>query len=114
MNVSLEKIKSAIEEKTGLKVAYGHYDEPEKLPYIVYAVIGDDVKYADDKPIYSIKSVQIDCYTEEKDTSLEEKIGSALSDLGLAYEPDYTYVQDQDCYAAVFYTSILRMLVADN
>ena len=63
--------------------AHNDYDSESnpKPPFIVYQEISKRPPgYADDKPIYYERTIQITLITKKKDTVLEEKLEKALLD----------------------------------
>lgn len=100
----LSEIKTEL-EKTGLPVAYHHYENAHAFPYIVYEIT-DSINLIADNTIWAeIQKLQIDLYTKTKDQALERKVKQTLNDLGLVWSTYETTVQSEDCYAVSFTTS---------
>ena len=64
-------------------VIYAHldYDNEQNAnpPFIVYQDISKrPTKFADDKPVYYLRTIQITLLTKKKDEALEEKLENAL------------------------------------
>lgn len=100
---TLKAIKDALEQYTGLPVAYHHYEDAHAFPYIVYEVTDHDTFFADSVVYYDIATVQVDLYTKTKSPQLERKVKDALSSLDLAWTSQETTVQEENCVAVSFF-----------
>ena len=101
--LTLEIIKETLEKKTGIPVAYHHYEDAHAFPYIAYEVTEQDNYFADGVVYAEVVTVQVDLYTKTKNPQLERKVKDALSELDLAWTSRETAVQEENCYAVSFY-----------
>lgn len=73
------KLKKEL-DKTGYNVAYHHFKETPKLPFIVYYA-GDSMNTgADDRMYHAELLVNVELYTDKKDLVAESKIEEAFGD----------------------------------
>ena len=71
-------------------VVYAHLDDDNEQnsepPFIVYQEISKKpAEFADDKPNYYIRTIQINLITKKKDESLEEKLEKALLEKDIVF-----------------------------
>ena len=81
----------------GYPVAYRTFEEGEvpKAPFIVWYVDGTDNFAADGIVYEKICSVYIELYTDKKDFEAEERIEKWLTDNGIYYDYDETYIESE-------------------
>lgn len=99
--LKLSELKKAL-ETTGLPVAYGHYDDEQGFPYIVYAEKYTNNFFADGKVYEVISTLQVDLYTKTKNQKLERKVVNALDSLDVTWDKDEGEVKEENCYAVTY------------
>ncbi len=107
MEQLLKRIKSVLDKVLPNKVFYGNNiadngDNASK-PYIVYQLLSSRTgKYADDKSMFRIATIQINLVTERKDLVLEEKLESTLDSNFFNYEMISELVNDDSSINRVY------------
>lgn len=108
--MTLTELYTALTGITGFKnkVVYRAFPEGEApaLPFICYLVEGSDNFGADDIVYKSITKVQIELYSENKDTASESAIESLLASLSIYWEKDEVYIDDERCYEIIYYIEV--------
>ena len=61
-------------EKLKIPIAYNHFSNVQKPPYLVYKVTSSNNFMADNKVYKKIRKVDLELYTENKNEELEEKL----------------------------------------
>ena len=103
---TLNELKEAL-EKTGLPVAYHHYEDEHGYPYIVYEVTGQTNFFADGICYTQVADIQVDLYTATKDIATQKKLANILEENGIPWTSSETLVQNEDCYAVSYYFDIV-------
>lgn len=85
----------------GYPIAYSHFKEPQKLPFICYLVIDSDNFIADNKVYREILNVDIELYSN-KDFEAENKIKAMLNENELPYSYDEIYIKDEEVFKSTF------------
>lgn len=99
--MTLEEIKSAL-ESTGFPVTYRSWPERKapSMPYICYYVSGSDNFAADGMVYYPVNQIQVELYTELKDTEAEAALETALA--SFYWNKTETYIDTEQCYQIVY------------
>ena len=87
---------------TDLPVAYHHYEEPPKPPYIVYLFLDSDNFGADDKVFYKINNYQVELYTTKKDPVSEKLIEDVFDNNDIFYEKTEVYIEGEKLYQVMY------------
>lgn len=84
-------------ESIDLPFAYYQFPENTELapPFICFFFTADDDFIADDANYQKIRSLQIELYTDTKDFTLEETVEAALSENGLVYSREESYIDTE-------------------
>lgn len=88
--------------KTSLPVAYHHFEEDTKPPYIVYLVDNNDNFMADNKVYKKIININIELYTNKKDIELENKLEDILDENNICYTSNETYIDSEKMYQKIY------------
>lgn len=108
--MTLNELKSSLSEISSFqaKVAYRAFPvgKAPKLPFIVYLVTGTDNFDADNAVYHVIQNVSIELYTAKKDVATEQKVEAKFAEIGLVWDKDETYLDDENCYEIIYSTSI--------
>ena len=103
--MTLEQIKSML-RATGFPVAYHSFKTKQTVPYICFLLPYDNIVYADDTVHHTIKHLQIELYTAEKNPQAEEKLQQVLQDAGLVWDRSETYIQTEKIFQIIYETEV--------
>lgn len=84
--------------ETGLPVAYDHFKEPVKAPYIVWLMPESDNFAADNKSYAGIEIVHAELYTAKKDTVTEALLTDVLESHGIFWKKNSQYLDDEKLF----------------
>lgn len=86
------------------KVTYRSWPvgEAPQLPFICFMATGSDNFGADNIVYHSRTPVRIELYEVSKDLTLEGQLEAALTDAGLFWEREETYLDDEKCYEIIY------------
>lgn len=87
---------------TGYPVAYSHFDEPQKPPFITYLVSDSPNFVADNKVYKKITDVRIELYTTIKDLVAEQKIEDLLDENELPYQPSEAFISSEKLFQKIY------------
>lgn len=96
--VELKKILDA----TGFPVAYSHFNDPKKTPFITYLVTYSSNFHADNKVYKQIQNVDVELYTDKKDLAAEQTLEDLLNTNELPYEKVETYIDSEKIYQIIY------------
>lgn len=101
--MTLIEFKSVI-ESTGIPCAYRMFpvDEAPDLPYICYFEGPSDNFAADGKVYHHVKTVYVELYSLNKDTTSEHLVEAAFDDNNIYWEKDETFLEDEKCYEIIY------------
>lgn len=102
--MTLEELNTLL-NTASLPVAFDHFKEPQRLPYIVYIVAGNDTEAADNVAWSVEQRVQVELYSDNKDQALEETVENILS--GFYFEKDEGYLTDDEMYMVTYTFSLI-------
>ena len=89
-------------KKLNIPVAYSHFRETQKPPYMVYVRTGSANIGADNGVWVKRMNYDIVLYTEKRDTALEEKIENLLDGAELFYDIDEIYIDAEKVFAVTY------------
>ena len=94
----------AMVKKLKLPNAYDHFAEGEvpETPYIVYRYPGSDNFAADGVVYHKINELDIELYTDKKDTKTENAIEAVLDEHGLFYQKTEVWLEDEKLYEVLY------------
>jgi NADPH-dependent ferric siderophore reductase len=92
---------------TGFPVAYSHFVEADNAPipappFICYLVAYSANLHADNKVYKSVQAVQIELYTDKKDTDAEAKVESALNDNDLPFQSTEAWIDGENMLQKIY------------
>ena len=87
---------------TGFPVAYSHFKNRQRTPFICYKESFTDNFKADNKVYVKFKRIQIELYTSKKNTALENQLETLLDDHSLSYDPDYFYLEGEKVFQVMY------------
>ena len=99
-----EEIKIMLEQ-TGLPVAYHHFSQQMKLPFLVYLLPESRNIIADDGVYQRGQLVRVELYTAKKDLEIEKKVENVLSDM--VWNRSETYIDSEDMYEIVYEMEVI-------
>ncbi|PGZ44100.1 hypothetical protein COE56_30460 [Bacillus anthracis] len=88
---------------TGYPVAYSHFTEATKPPYICFLVDGSPNMMADNKVHHKINDINIELYTIKKDLNAELALEEILDTHEIPYSsgPD-VYIQSEKIFQKIY------------
>lgn len=93
---------------TGLPHAYYQFAETgQQPPFICWYLEGIDDVYADNSNYQRIVSLVVEYYSDEKDFTNETMIEGVLSEHGLTYAKDETYLDDQKMHETIYESEVV-------
>lgn len=72
----------------GYRVAYDHFSEAVKLPFVIVLDDGTDNVFADNRVYRRVPNITIELYTRQNHQSEFEKFEEALENIGLNWQCD--------------------------
>lgn len=96
--VELKKLLDA----TGYPVAYSHFNEPKKTPFITYLFTYSSNFHADNKVHRKVENTDIELYTSKKDLQAEQTLEELLNNNDLPYEKVETYIDSENIYQIIY------------
>lgn len=99
----LFSILNGITEFTN-KVAYRSFpvNQAPALPFICYLETQSNNQFADNKVNHVVRGIDIELYTETKDTASELLVETALDDNCIPWNKSETYIDSEQCYEIVY------------
>lgn len=93
----------------GVDFAYYQFpdDSGKQPPFICFYYPSSPDFYADNKNYQRIENLTIELYTDEKDFDLEAQLESALTEAGLAYSRDETYIDSERMHMTTYNTEVV-------
>lgn len=93
---------------TGMPVAYDHFAEGEAPlpPYVVYRNTGSDNFKADGMVYHKVDDLDVELYTDRKDTEAEGKVEAALDEMELFYNKTETFISSEKLYMVLYETEV--------
>lgn len=101
-----QEIKKAL-DATGYPVAYHHFTEAKKPPFLVYLVGRKRAERADDELYQKIKKIRIELYTDKKDQKAESTVEKALEPLEMIWESDEEWIESEELYQISYEGEVL-------
>lgn len=94
-------------EGLGYPVAYSHFKEPQKPPYVIYVAPDTDPFSADNRVIFESINVDIELYVRNKSMDIENQIKELLNENELPYVYAESYINDQGVFKCTFSTQLI-------
>ena len=90
-------------DQTNIPVAYNHFKNAQKLPFICYLDTNTNSLLADNKVHHLSTVVDIELYTEIKDERLEEELEKILNDNELPFNKSGSFfIKDEDMFQTIY------------
>lgn len=101
MQLTISDIANIL-DSIGYPVAYHHFKQKTKAPYVIYYNPVSDGFGADNKNYFNVNSVHIELYTLKKDKISEEKIEGLLNENNIFWERSEVYIDSEDLYRVLY------------
>ena len=108
--MTLKDLRDSISEISTFvnKVTYRAWPvgKAPNLPFVCYLATNTDNFDADNKVYHVIQNVDVELYTAKKSEAYEQSLEQKFAELGLPWEKDETYLDDENCYEIIYSISI--------
>lgn len=102
--MTLEEFVALFDDQS-IPIAFDHFKTAQNLPYLVYIIADNDNLSADNVVYHTTPQIQLELYSETKDTDNEEAVEDIIG--SFFYEKNEGYLTDEQMYM-VTYRFILR------
>jgi len=99
--MTLAELKKIL-EKTGLRVAYSHFNSPVEPPFITYVFRYSSNFHADNKTHKEIDNIDIELYTSKKEPTTEKLLEDILTDHDIPFEKMETFIESERMYQIIY------------
>lgn len=98
-----EAIENMLDE-TGIQYRYHHFETAEAIPppFICWLLPGSDNFSADNRVYARTDELDIELYTDRKDTALEEQIEAVLDAHGIFWNKQEFYIETEKMYEVLY------------
>lgn len=93
---------NALLKATGYPVAYSHFKQATKAPYITYLDAFSTNFKADNRVQKRIRNIQIELYTETKDLAAEQKLEDLLNENELPFDDTETWIESENLFQKIY------------
>ena len=93
--MTIDELINGLNEK-GYKVAFDHFTEDVKPPFVVVLDSGTDNQFADNRVYKVNRDVSIELYTRQKHESEYMRFEQSLNELGLCWNCEYHIWIDEE------------------
>ena len=104
-----EKEMKAFLDKTGLPIAYSHFPDNQKPPFLCF-LSNKKAEGCDNKNNLYRYDYSID--TEKKDITSEEKLEGLLNSAGISFSSETIWIDDADLFVTYYTISIYKKIGA--
>lgn len=92
-------------------ISYAYYQFPENSgqepPFICFYYPNNNDFVADGENYVKVVQLVIELYTDNKDFSLEATLEAVLTEHGLVYTREETYIDSERMYLETYYTEVI-------
>ena len=106
-----EKEMKAFLDKTGLPIAYSHFPDNQKPPFLCF-LSNKKAEGCDSKKNLYRYDYSIELYTEKKDITSEEKLEGLLNSAGISFSSETIWIDDADLFVTYYTISIYKKIGA--
>jgi len=99
--MTLAELKKIL-DKTGLRVAYSHFNSPVDPPFITYVFKYSSNFHADNKTHKGIDNVDIELYTNKKEPTTEKLLEDILTDHDVPFEKFENFIESERMYQIIY------------
>ena len=107
-----EKEMKAFLDKTGLSIAYSHFPDNQKPPFLCF-LSNKKAEGCDNKNNLYRYDYSIELYTEKKDITSEEKLEGLLNSAGISFSSETIWIDDADLFVTYYTISICLFLTLE-
>lgn len=94
-------------DKTGLPVAYHHFNNAMSAPFLVYCISETEYFYADDTQHMQKNTLRIELYTDIKDVATEKNLESILSAAGICFLKSEIWIDEEKLYEIIYESEVI-------
>lgn len=87
-------------EHCGIPIAFDHFATEQSLPYMVYIISANDQFAADNITYHSDPEIQLELYTEQKDSTSEATVEGLIS--GFYFTKEEGYLDSEQMYMVAY------------
>lgn len=91
---------------TEYPVAYNHFEQAQKPPFVAYLVLGTSNIGADDSVYQMVSKIRIELYTDYKDMAAEAKVEKVLDDAGIFYNKTEVWIQEESMFQILYESEV--------
>ena len=103
---------------SGIGLDYAYYQFPEgteqPTPFICFYISNSNDMGADNSNYCKIRQLVIELYTDNKDYEKEAAVETALTNAGLVYQTEETYLDSERMYMVAYTAQIIFTEVSNN
>jgi hypothetical protein len=94
-------------KQTGYPVAYSHFNNAKKAPFITYLVAFSSNQFADNKVHKKVQNVQVELYTNYKDLTAESTLENVLDANEIPYETTETFIESEQLFQKIYEIGVI-------
>jgi len=106
-----EKEMKAFLDKTGLPVAYSHFPDNQKLPFICF-LSNKKAEGCDNRNNLYRYDYSVELYTEKKDIKSEEKLEGLLNTAGISFSSETVWLAESSIFVTYYTISTYKKIGA--
>lgn len=99
--MTLEQIITML-QATDYPVAYRSFKTKQNTPYICVVLQYSNNFVADGRVYLSVNHVQIELYTDKKDTEAEARVENLLNNAEIVWSKSETYIQTEKVFQIIY------------
>ena len=99
--MNLQEIKTLF-EKSGIKIAYHHFETPQKLPYGIFYSPSADVLTADCVNYFTQLEIVAEIYTSKKDPATESAFENVITAAEIPFSKSESYIESEKTYQITY------------
>lgn len=99
--MNAEEIQAAL-AAAGMPTAYRLFREAVDPPFVVWMETGTNNMFADGKTYKRIRTINVELYTDKKDTAAEEKLETALDGIAPWQKTEETFIESEQLFENVY------------
>lgn len=99
--MTLQALKKIL-DKTGIPVAYSHFETETDFPVIAYMESGSNNFSADNRVYHKAREIRIELYTTKKEPETEEKVEKVLDEAEIFYTKSEVYIESEKLFEIIF------------
>lgn len=104
--MNLENIYKIL-KATGYPVAYSHFNDSVKPPFITYLVAYSENFNADNQVYKRIDNINIELYTKSKDLEAEKKLENLLNENELLWDVNENWIESEKVYQRIYEINLI-------